>query len=507
MPFHSDADEFPDEAFEEATKVRALDELIAQTAESDARPENTSRGRLNGRGDATVTNPAPERAERAEQLKPPMVLPSHPEPQEVPDLPNPPELARPQPRLLDTSPSPRIESLPPSLPDALAKTRLGVEPARARVAPSTPPPPIAPMLGEVPPLPSGMRAVAHEQTEPARMPELKSRSMAPLLILIFLVVAAGGAAVWFFVLRQQIGAPHDHGTAAQPTGSAGSAAAGSAVAADGSGSARVAAAPPPVSPPVAGTGAVATGSAAPAADTGAKGEIAETEITASIEGATVEITGTDQAGPAPFTARLEKGKVYKARIIARGFATLEIDLQGGDPKVAAKLVAKPRFLNLASEPSGAQISIDGTPTGKTTPSEIELTAAQATKKAVRVVMRKPGFRAVNRSIDFARFTDDDTRMTARLEEKMVPAPAPATSRPPAGTGSTRPPPPPPGPGSDTGNGAGSSDTAAPGGGSAQGAPGSDTPSAAPTPPPAPPAGAGSSAGSSAEPEPDFNKPK
>src|SRR5262245_24416356 len=32
-PFHSDADEFPDEAFEEATKVRALDDLIAQTAE------------------------------------------------------------------------------------------------------------------------------------------------------------------------------------------------------------------------------------------------------------------------------------------------------------------------------------------------------------------------------------------------------------------------------------------------------------------------------------------
>jgi len=39
IPFHSDADEFPDEAFEEATKVRALDELIAQTAESDNRSE------------------------------------------------------------------------------------------------------------------------------------------------------------------------------------------------------------------------------------------------------------------------------------------------------------------------------------------------------------------------------------------------------------------------------------------------------------------------------------
>jgi uncharacterized protein (TIGR02266 family) len=32
IPFHSDADEFPDEAFEEATKVRSVEELVAQTA-------------------------------------------------------------------------------------------------------------------------------------------------------------------------------------------------------------------------------------------------------------------------------------------------------------------------------------------------------------------------------------------------------------------------------------------------------------------------------------------
>ena len=36
MPFHSDADEFPEEAFEEATKVRSLDELVAQTADAES---------------------------------------------------------------------------------------------------------------------------------------------------------------------------------------------------------------------------------------------------------------------------------------------------------------------------------------------------------------------------------------------------------------------------------------------------------------------------------------
>jgi uncharacterized protein (TIGR02266 family) len=525
MPFHSDADEFPDEAFEEATKVRALDELIAQTAEADtrtdARPENTSRGRVNGRSDTTVADPVPD---RAEQIRP-IALPSHAELQEVPDLPNPPEIVRPSPRgearLLDTSPSPRIESLPlssppslpPSLPDTLARTRLGVEPARARVGPSTPPPPIAPIAGEVPPLPSGMRAIAHEQTEPARMPEFKSRSVAPLLILIFLVVAAAGAAVWFFVLRQQIGESRDRGTASS-VGSAGSAAAtGPAVATAGSGSARAAVTPPPAPGPAsAGTpatpspGGPGPGSAVPTSGNAAKPELAETEIAASVDGATVEIPGTDQSGPAPFTAKLEKGKLYKVRILARGFATSEIDIKGGDPKQIAKLVAKPRFLEVSSDPAGAQISIDGSGTGKTTPFEIELTAAQIAKKSVRVVLRKPGFRSIDRTIDFAKFTDVDTRMTAKLDEKMTPAPV---SRPPAGAGSAKP----PGPGSDTGSGPGSADSSAgPSGGSTvstpPGASGDGSTATPPSPPPAPPpSGTGSTAGSSAEPEPEFNKPK
>jgi uncharacterized protein (TIGR02266 family) len=537
MPFHSDADEFPDEAFEEATKVRALDELIAQTADADHRGENTSR-RPNGRADATVTDPIPDRAERAEQMRPtmPTILPAQSELQDVPDLPNPPDFGRPQPRMLDTSPSPRIDSMPPPLPEALAKTRLGVEPARARVTPSNSPPPPLPLsapppsspsisppgsssgpgsspspfsmpqpssplpfaqTSELPPLPSGMRAVAHEQTEPARMPELKSRSIAPLLILIFLGVAAGGAAVWFFILRPQV-TERDHGSAA--TATAGSGSAGSATP-TGTGATATGTA--------GATGATAPAAGSPTATAAApKGEIAETEITANVDGATVEIPGTDQSGPAPFSAKLEKGKPYKARIAARGFAALELDLKGGDAKLAAKLVPKPRILMIASDPSGAQISIDGQSTGHATPFEIELNAPSATKKSVRVVLRKSGFRAVDRTIEFAKFADDDTRMTAKLDEKLVPAPVtstPPTPRPgsgakPAGQGS-----------GDTGSGTGSDATPPAGNGSAPRP--SDRPvttpsGSAPPPAPAPPApsGNGSTSGS-AEPEPDFNKPK
>ncbi|HMG56861.1 MAG TPA: TIGR02266 family protein, partial [Kofleriaceae bacterium] len=365
MPFHSDADEFPDEAFEEATKVRALDELIAQTAEGDNKPEHTSRSRPNGRGDGDPSADRPD-------LRP-TVLPMHAD-QEVPDLPNPPELMRPQPRMLDTSPSPRFDTPPPPLPESLAKTRLGVEPARARVAPSTPPPPIGPVLGELPPLPSGMRAVAAEETAPARMPQLRSRSLAPLVILIFLIVAGIGAAVWFLVLRPQVTESRG-GTAHQPDGS------GSAAVATGSGGSAAATG---ATGSAAQTGGSGTGVAA-ASGSAARGDLVDTPITANVDGASIEITGADQSGTAPFTAKLEKGKPYKARITARGFATLELDIKGGDTKVTAKLVAKPRFVAVSSDPSGAQISVDGTSSGHSTPFEIELTAAQAAKKSVHVV--------------------------------------------------------------------------------------------------------------------------
>lgn len=76
----------------------------------------------------------------------------------------------------------------------------------------------------------------------------------------------------------------------------------------------------------------------------------------------------------PFTAKLEKGKWCKVRISARGFAAEDIYFKGGAPKQTVKLVTKPRIISIASDPPGAQITIDGAPAGRT-PAEIELTAA------------------------------------------------------------------------------------------------------------------------------------
>jgi hypothetical protein len=400
---------------------------------------------------------------------------------EAPGLPNPPEPSmRPQAKLLDTSPSPRIDGLQPAfVGESPARTRLGVEPARNRIGPSGP----GQAIAEAPPLPIGVRAVAAEQTQPARLPPLKPQSNAPVLILILVLVAAAGAAVWFFILRPQAQV-RDVETSQTTPGSAtaGSATAGSATPGTATGSAATAGSP--------------TGSNAP------KAEMLDTVIGSIAEGARVEIVGTDQSGPAPFTAKLENGRAYKARIIARGFATLELDLKGGDDKVTAKLVAKPRVITIDSDPPGAAIWIDSAATGHSTPTEVDLTAAQAAKKTVRVQLRKSGFRTVDRVIDLAKLTEDDTRMVMKIDEKLA-VPTPPTSGSRAGSaagaakGSAH-------DGSDASAGSGSAPTTdsatAPAGGSAQppGTSGSAaSPPAATTPPaPTPPA---------PEPEPEFNK--
>jgi len=476
MPFHSDADEFPDEAFEEATKVRALDELIAQTAEGSASQDDLAARRSNGRSDATVPDPRTDRAEaRSDGAR---SSPSS-DAREAPDQPTPETMARPLPKLLDTSPSPRIESAQPAfVSESQAKTRLGVEPARGRMA--TPAPPISQPSADLPPMappmPSGMRAVAAEQTEPARMPAMKSRSSAPLVILLLLLVAAGGAAVWFFVLR-----PHQ--AAERANGSAGSGATpGSAIATVGSAATGSA---------TAGSAAIGSaGSAALAGSNAPKAELVDTVIDASAEHATVEITGTEQAGPAPFTANLEKGKSYQVRVAARGFLTVTLDVKGGDDKSVAKLVAKPRVISVQSNPPGALVFIDSGATGHTTPFDVELTDAQAAKKTVRVKLRKSGYITLDRVVEIAKLTEDDIRMVAVLDEKLTVQTATNTAiRTGSGAGSAK--------GSaHEGSDAGSAQdgSAAPTAGSAQG---SATPPTV-TPPPPPPAG------SATEPEPAFN---
>jgi uncharacterized protein (TIGR02266 family) len=471
MPFHSDADEFPDEAFEEATKVRALDELVAQTAEQAAAAEELAASHAahhhNGR-EAAAAEAAHSPFGDADAAP---GLPSPPEPEE---LEAPPMPAREPGRRLDATPSPRTEaSPPPTAMDSLGgRTKLGLgleaprmqSPSAAPLGGPGPGPSIGgPMSHTGPSASSGpnpARAVAAESTTPVRrdVPG-KGGSSAAIAILILVLLAAGAAGVWFFVLRDR--------AATQPAAGSGSQIATGSGSDAGSGSA-----------PAAGSGADQMATSAGSGSTNVeapKGPIVETVIDASVPNARVEVADTDQRGTAPFTAKLEKDRPYKVRIASPGYASLEIDVVGGAPKHTAALVPKPRVIAFKTDPPGALIVIDGVG-NKLTPHEIELTRLPAAGKPVRIRLSKKGYKPIDKSLPADAFVEEDARMIVTIDEKLTAA-QPVVRPPDRGSGA-----PDEGAGTPAGNGS------------------------AAAPPPPPPAGGGESPGggeTSAEPEPSF----
>ena len=456
MPFHSDADEFPEEAFEEATKVRALDELIAQTA--DATSTTTLRDELadrRPRGDATLSD-SPRAETRADTVATEAaVKQTIVDRDSAPGLPSPPE-ARNQPKLLDTTPSARSEpsaSTPPATqanPEGL-KTKLGMEPAKMplRSGSASTPPATAPITGPAPARtvskdaitkPTGMRAVAAEP----KLPEEKKKSSAPILLVLLLLVAAGAAATWFLVIRPK-GDEADTSTAKpDPNGSNGSAVVANPNGSDGSaGSNAAGTTGSNGSNGSDGSNGSAVAMVGSNGSNGSNGsaavpaaELVETLISApGVDKATIEVTGTDQTGPAPLKAKLEKGKAYKAHVMAPGFAMLDLDVKGGE-KTIAKLVAKPRVITVTSEPPGALIFVDGAATGHSTPFDVELTKVQAARKSVRVQLRKGGFKPIERVIDAGKYTEDAAQMITKVEEKLSVQQAVVNTNPGGNTGTT-----------------------------------------------------------------------
>lgn len=479
-PFHTDADEFPDEAFEEATKVRALDDLIAQTADdsgSAAAAQELFSGRPPGRpsspgmapdelaarrgsggirADATLSD-APTAAALATEMlsdNPSGTSPgfasaraSTPavERDSAPVLPSPPEAPK-QPRMLDTSPSPRTTEDSGAISrrealiaqndrmEKLAKTKMGMEPAHVATrspSASTPPAPAPVIARDAPTRPSG-HAIAEvaERRVSASIDTPPKSSKAPLIILILLVLAGAGAGVWFFVLREKAvednkvvtpGSGSDNKVGSDKTGS------GSDVVAVGSGSDNK------------------TGSGEKPIPEAPKGPMVDIEITSSSPKAQVEVVGTDIKGPVPLKTKLEKDKAYKVRVSAPGMATLEQEVKGGTDKWSAKLIAKPMVITVTSEPTGALILVDGVPVNHVTPFDVELTKAQAAKKNVRVGLRKAGFRPLEKMVDLGGLTEEDARMTGKLDEKLVVAPVIVRPPPTVGSGSGSAT---PGPGSD-----------------------------------------------------------
>jgi hypothetical protein len=410
MPFHSDADEFPEEAFEEATKVRSLDDLVAATACGGIGDERTEQ--------RAAPSEDEERSVRADSTLADPPAPEEPKPSEddaadsAPGLPMPPEAGaaaatRPG-KLLDTTPSPRPSAEPddeparaePEPPPAAPqmKTRLGVEAPAKR--PTTPP--------------ADVRRTPEPAPVSARDAAPKRPSTAPIWIGGLVVVAIGLAAVWYFFLRNDLQqrAADDTGSAELASGSPetpGSAATpGSAVAMTGSAGSDVA---------MTGSAGSAGSAEAMASET-PTGPTANTIVAADIAKATVEVEGTDQHGTVPFTAKLVQGQSYKVRVTAPGYLAQELDVPAGKDKVVAKLVAKPHVVSVKSTPPGAAIYVDGSNTGKYTPYDVELTASQAARPRVRVTLRKSGYATREQVIPSSGFTEEDARLTASVDATL-----------------------------------------------------------------------------------------
>jgi uncharacterized protein (TIGR02266 family) len=409
MPFHSDAEDFDERAFEEATKVRSLDELAAASAlEGEGEggelgdatnttqimpPDELAARRQAGRADSTLADP-PLAEPPPDASAPIGVARAMPDRDSAPGLPSPPEPARRAPTPAAPRPSP-----PPE--ETLGRTKLGVEPAKVATQART--------SAEAAAVP---RAVSVEPSRPAAP---KRPSSAPIVIGVLVVVAAAMAAVWWFVLREDLAKKE---TVANAPGSGSAIATGGSDTTSGSGSA-VAVNDVGSGSAIPAVGSGSAGSAGSAAVEPPTGPVVDTVIASSVaKGATVEIIGTDQTGPAPFTAKLEKDKEYKARVKAPGFQAVEVDIKGGQDKVTAKLVAKARILTVATEPAGAAIYIDGVDTQKITPSEVQLTPAQAARPRVRVILRRPGFRPVDQIVEASTFQDGDAQMTAKIDAKL-----------------------------------------------------------------------------------------
>jgi uncharacterized protein (TIGR02266 family) len=392
MPFHSDADEFGAEAFEEATKVRQLDELVAQTAAAEGAPVSAPAAA------GTSTSASDELAARRTRDSGPPKNVSDLERDSAPGLPSPPESGNTgrTGKLLDTSPSPRGEQAPgrtssPSMQPPLdgAKTRLGLEPAKAQTG------------GRYEPtdrLPSQRTGAAAEPTEPVP----HRPSSAPIVIGIVFTLAVAAAAFWYFVLRAQV--VEEVANQNLGSGSALATGSGSAVADLGSGSA------------VALTGSNGSATETPKAAT------VETEIASNVARSTVTVVDGEQTGPAPFKAKLEKDKAYKVKVEAPGYAAATLDVKGGQDKVTAKLVAKPRIVSVESEPPGGMIYVDGVATSKRTPAEVELSTAQGARKQVHIGVRLAGYRMSDRVIDPLTMQEGDATMTASVDLKLAVAP-------------------------------------------------------------------------------------
>ena len=448
LPFHNDLDEFPDEAFEEATKVASLDALARRSADPSEEPGGTPFGK-SLEEDVTVERqrmssrpPRPEEMERespreresgrqrelreSESLREREVAAGSPAPAPVPvpmfhglparspfapasDAREPLE-ARGERQAADQLSGDGSD--PFSLPLDRAPSAARVSSRPLHIVEDAPPPvghddedaddhadddeedgegptdaEIAPSVDQSPAVMDPSALARDGERDGSSTPWIAAAAV------LLLIGGVGG----FWLLR---GRKDDGGAAAvRPPVAA----------------AVQKTAQPPASATADGAGAAAA--ASPGAGVGAAtaGNL-EVTVAATPEGAIAELADGSQSGPTPMTFRgLTAGQSYRVKVSKAGFAVAELTVkpEAGDPP-AIELVAKPSVLRVTSDPAGAQVYLNGRRQKSLTPADVEIPPRTAARKRVTLSLHKAGYTTAEQLVPLDSLVDQGDAMVQEV---------------------------------------------------------------------------------------------
>lgn len=429
VPFHSDAEEYSEEAFEEATKVRSLEELAAQTASDRSAPRKaripdpgtdsslvasvlratkkpaTDPKAASGAIASSATKSAAEAKGadgKADDEAKVVVAAAAVDSTSAATAASSTDAKPPADSKSPDSKSSDSKSSDSKSSDAKApETKSTVEshrggPTKTSSGSQIKPLPAAADDGPRPvgrPVGSALKTAKPQPTPSLVAPPPPSKAPGAMIVGI-LAAAVVGAAVWFLFLREThlesgddiagTGGEPSHEDPAHPVGSLGGGRDAGAMVVDAA--------------------AIETGTI---------------EIKANVASARVEVVGSG-AGPSPYLATLEKGRKYKAKVSAEGFEPVEIEVEAGASAPIVTLTPLPRVLTLTSQPAGALVLLDGTSTGKKTPTDLTLNARQV-GRPVRVSLRRAGFAPFNEVVEPDRFAADGKTMVAAVTASLAAA--------------------------------------------------------------------------------------
>ena len=129
-----------------------------------------------------------------------------------------------------------------------------------------------------------------------------------------------------------------------------------------------------------------------------------------------ELIGGSQSGPTPMTFRgLAAGQHYQVKLSKAGFVLAEMTLrpEAGDPP-AFELEAKPSVLRVTSEPSGAQVWINGRRQRSLTPVDVRLSRRTTDSKQVKLALRKTGYSTAEQQISLDDLIDQGDAMVQEV---------------------------------------------------------------------------------------------